>query len=145
MESSTKGRSRHVELDMDQLVELQPGLGRLMPEVGRRYWILYYAAQGGNWELAHYQWRGLQTLFGMGATLRPKMAKHLQSFQASTMQDLERALENRSWPEFERAFHEGIKLANRLHVATNHPEIRWKLPAEPPLDLDVGPAPSDPL
>jgi hypothetical protein len=95
--------------------------------------------------LAHYQWRGLQTLFGMGATLRPKMAKHLQSFQASTMQDLERALENRSWPEFERAFHEGIKLANRLHVATNHPEIRWKLPAEPPLDLDVGPAPSDPL
>ena len=143
METSAKGRSRHVELDMDQLVDLQPGLGRLMPEVGRRYGILYYAAQGGNWELARYQWRGLQTLFGMGATLRPKMARHLQSFQASTMKDLERALENRSWPEFERAFQEGIQLANRLHVATNHPEIRWKLPAEPPLDLDLGPPPSD--
>ncbi len=36
MEEPIRGRSRHVELRIDQLVELQPGLGRLMPEVSRR-------------------------------------------------------------------------------------------------------------
>lgn len=144
MDSSAKGRSRHVELDLDQLVELQPGLGRLMPEVGRRYWILFYAAQGGNWDLARYQWRGLQHLFGMGATLRPKMAKHLQAFQATTMQELDRAMEARSWPDFERTFRQGIELANRMHATTQHPEIRWVLPADPPVGLDLGPISPDP-
>ena len=28
-----------------------------MPQVSDRYWIAYYAAQGGNWALAAYQLR----------------------------------------------------------------------------------------
>jgi len=139
MQESMRGRSRHVELTLDQLVELQPGLGRLMPEVGRRYWILFYAAQGGNWELARHQWRALQHLFNMGAVLRPKMAKHLHAFQAGTMGALETALEERDWPAFEHAFRDGIERANQFHQATGHPEIRWRLPSEPPRDLDLGP------
>lgn len=139
MEEPLRGRSRHVDLTLDQIVELQPGLGRLMPEVGRRYWILYYAAQGGNWDLARYQWRALQHLFNMGSVLRPKMAKHLQAFQAGTMQALEASLEERDWPSFEKGFRDGIERANRFHQATGHPEIRWRLPSEPPKDLDLGP------
>lgn len=134
-----RGRSRHVELTLDQLVELQPGLGRLMPEVSRRYWILFYAAKGGNWELARYQWRALQHLFNMGAVLRPNMAKHLQAFQAGTMGPLDESLERHDWRAFEESFREGIERANRFHATTGHAEIRWKLPPEPPQDLDLGP------
>jgi hypothetical protein len=139
MQDSLRGRSRHGELSLDQLVELQPGLGRLMPEVSRRYWILFYAAERGHWELAGYQWRALQNLFAIGAMVRPKMAKHLQAFQAGAMLQLEKAIKDHDWPSFETAFRQGIELANRMHRITDHREIRWQLPPEPPLDLDLTP------
>ncbi|MCZ7626382.1 MAG: hypothetical protein M5R38_11860 [Candidatus Methylomirabilis sp.] len=49
------GRTKHGELTLDQIAELQPGLGQLMPLMSERYWICYYAAKGGNWALAAYQ------------------------------------------------------------------------------------------
>lgn len=140
MSESPSGRSRHVELSLDQLVELQPGLGRLMPEVGRRYWVAYYAAQGGNWELAAYQLRQIVQLFRLGGTTRPKMAKHLESFRMSTLEPLAAAVEARDWPVFEAAYRDGIENANQLHRSTGHAEIRWRLPDDPPPDLDLGPA-----
>ena len=42
------GHTKHGDLTLDQLAELQPGLGTLMRDISDRYWILYYAAQGGN-------------------------------------------------------------------------------------------------
>lgn len=140
MPDEIKGRSRHVELTLDQLVELQPGLGRLMPEVGRRYWILYYAAQGGNWPLAGHQLRQMRHLFTLAATTRPKMAKHLEAFTHRTLDHLEPALQARDWQGFERIFREGIESANRFHQIVQHPEIRWRLPDKPPDDLDLGEA-----
>jgi hypothetical protein len=137
METPLRGKSRHVELSLDQLVDLQPGLGRLMPEVGRRYGILFYAARGGNWELAQYQWRQLRHLFRMGALLRPKMAKHLEAFDDGVMRSLEVALQSRDLAGFESAFEEGIRVANNFHRVTDHPEIRWRLPDRPPDDLDL--------
>lgn len=140
MSESPSGRSRHVELSLDQLVELQPGLGRLMPEVGRRYWITYHAAHNGNWELASHQLRQIVHLFRVGATTRPKMAKHLDAFRQGTLEPLAAAAEARDWAAFEKRYHEGIASANRFHEITNHPEIRWRLPDEPPADLDLGPS-----
>jgi hypothetical protein len=139
MSESPRGRSRHVELDLDQLVELQPGLGRLMPEVGHRYWVLYYAARGGNWELAAYQVRQIVHLFRIGATTRPKMEKHLEAFRLGTLDHLMAAIEHRDGTAFETAYREGIESANHFHGVTGHPEIRWRLPEEPPKDLDLGP------
>ena len=143
MSEPIHGTSRHGELTIDQLVELQPGLGRLMPEISRRYWILFYAAQGGNWPLAAHQWRQLRHLFNMGSVTRPKRAKELQAFMAGAMSKLELAIEARDWDEFEKAYRDGIVLANRLHETTGHAEIRWKLPAEPPKDMDLGPGPGE--
>lgn len=139
MSESPSGRSRHVELTLDQLVELQPGLGRVMPEVGRRYWVLYYAARGGNWELAAYQLRQIVQLFHIGATTRPKMEKHLEGFRLGSLDGLAAAVEGRDWPAFDSVYREGIESANRFHEITGHPEIRWRLPDEPPLDLELGP------
>ena len=139
MSAEPSGRSRHVELSLDQLVELQPGLGRLMPEIGRRYWVLFYAAQGGNWELAGYQLRQIAHLFRMGATTRPKMAKHLEAYQQGTLDLLAGAIEARDWQTFDDVYRRGIESANQFHMVTNHREVRWRLPANPPADLDLGP------
>lgn len=139
MSESPSGKSRHVELSLDQLVELQPGLGRLMPEIGRRYWVLFHAARNGNWPLAGYQLRQVAHLMRTGATTRPKMAKHLAAFQQGTLDALAGAIEAKDWAAFEKLYHEGIASANRFHEVTNHPEIRWRLPEDPPADLDLGP------
>ena len=42
-------------LSMDDLALIQPGLARLMPDIGQRYWKLYYAAKAGNWVMAKFQ------------------------------------------------------------------------------------------
>lgn len=131
------GKSKHVELSLDQLVELQPGLGRLMPEISRRYWILYYAAHGGNWELAHHQWKQLTHLFKMGSTLRPKQEKNLSAFQSGSMRPIEDAIAAKDWAAFDKAFRAGIDSANKFHAITGHPEIRWQLPDEPPKEFDL--------
>jgi len=66
------GRTRYGELTLDQIAEVQPGLGRLMPLVSDRYWIMYYAARGGNWALARYCLDQIRALFRVGATTRPQ-------------------------------------------------------------------------
>jgi hypothetical protein len=114
-----------------------------MPDVGRRYWILYYAARGGNWELAHYQWRQLRHLLQIGATTRPKMAVHLEAFMAGAMRALEEAIAGREWQAFEMAYRNGIEIANRFHQVTGHPEIRWRLPEIVPQEFDLGPGPGE--
>ena len=37
-----------VELSLEELVRMQPGLARLMPEIGERTWRLYHGARARN-------------------------------------------------------------------------------------------------
>ena len=133
------GRTKHGELTLDQLAELQPGLGQLMPLVSDRYWILYYAAKGGNWALADYQLRSLRSLWKKMSTTRPKYAGMLDEFARQIFDPLTAQIEAKDFTAFEKLYQAGVILTNRMHVATKHAEIVWKLPAEPPDHLDLGP------
>src|SRR3954464_10345519 len=42
--------SGHREMTIDEIATIQPGLARIMPEVGQRTWKLYYAAKEEHWE-----------------------------------------------------------------------------------------------
>src|SRR4029079_8307174 len=44
-------------MSIEDLVMVQPGLARIMPEIGVRTWKLYYAAKAANWPLAKFQWK----------------------------------------------------------------------------------------
>ena len=133
------GHTKHGELTLDQLAELQPGLGTLMRDISDRYWILYYAAQGGNWALAAYQLRGLRSLYRKGATTRPKYRAMLDDYAVKIFEPLETQIAAQNFAEFDRVYRQGIDFANQLHVASRHGEVVWKLPAQPPQHLDLGP------
>lgn len=135
------GRSKHGELTLDQIAEIQPGLGRIMPEVGDAYHYAFYAAKGGNWGLARYYVRKVGSLFKLCATTRPKYAKQLDAFKAAILDPLEAHVAARDLGAFEATFMKGVDEANRAHVATGHPEIVWKLPPDAPKHLDLGPQP----
>ncbi|HYM51752.1 MAG TPA: hypothetical protein VET65_14425 [Candidatus Limnocylindrales bacterium] len=137
-------RRKHPELTPDQLAELQPGLAELMPQVGDRYWIAYYAAKGGNWALAAYQLRHLSQLLRKGAITRPKHAANLIEYEQTSIGPLMQAIKARDFLAFERAYQAGIALANQLHRDLGHPDIVWRLPDRPPDQFDLGPQPEPP-
>lgn len=131
------GRHKGGQLTIDQLAQIQPGLGQLMPQISDRYWIMYYAARAANWPLAHYQLRQMEHLFKIARTTQPKWAGFMTAFQETHLAAIEDSIRSQDWPAFETAYRRGVEAANAYHRATQHPEIEWRLPAEPPAHLEL--------
>ena len=53
-------------MTLDDMATIQPGLARIMPEIGARTWKLYYAAKAQNWPMAKFQYK---EIIGPRATL----------------------------------------------------------------------------
>lgn len=124
---------------MDDLGAMVPGMARLMDELSRRYWVLYYAAKASNWELARYEWRESRTLLGIMRVVRPKYARDLEAFDSEVMAEIGRTLEAEDFDAFDRAYREGIAASDRYHAKLNKGFIRFRLPARPPDWIDVTP------
>jgi len=75
-------------LPLGNLAEIQPGLGTVMIEYGTRFYIMYYAAKDGNWDLAKYQLKEALEIQEVGETTRPARAPLLKAFEASYLDQL---------------------------------------------------------
>src|SRR3989442_738787 len=84
-------KTKHGELTLEQLAEVQPGLARLMKEIGDRFHILYHAAKGGNWKLAEHEQKVTISILRVGATLRPKFHQDITIFIQSHLHPLVKA------------------------------------------------------
>jgi hypothetical protein len=140
-------RVREVEFDNAQgrkltgedLAVMQPGLARLMPEIGNRFWKLYYAAQAKNWPLAKFQLKEIRGLMELGAFTRPKYEENLNQFLEENWKPLEEAIAREDFTAFDGLFHKAIEAGNAYHELRDKPYIKWKLPESPPPDLDLTP------
>ena len=148
-EKSFEERVRAVEFDNaqgqrltgDQLAAMQPGLARLMPEIGDRVWKLYHAAQAKNWPLAMFQLKEARKLMELGALTRPKYQKSLAQYVAGQIEPMMAALQAEDLERFNREFDVAVEEANAYHEAYGKPFLRWKVPSQPPPDLDLTPRP----
>ncbi len=131
--------SGHREMSVEDLATIQPGLGRIMPDIGTRTWKLFYAAKARNWPLAKFQWKEIRGLMDLGAFTRPKYEDNLNQFLGENWKPLEDAIAKEDWPAVESAFHKAVEAANAYHELRDKPYIRWKLPDAPPPDLDLTP------
>jgi hypothetical protein len=131
--------SGHREVTVEDVAVIQPGLGRLMPEVGTRTWKLFYAAKAGNWPLAKFQYKEIKGLMELGAFTRPKHEEALNQFLVENWKPLETAIEKQDFAAFEDAFSKAVDSANAYHELKDKPYIVWKLPDTPPPDLDFKP------
>ena len=116
-----------------------PGTSDLMVLVGNAWWKCAHAARGGNWPLAAFYARRVRSLQRRLAVIRPKYAERLATFETAMLGPIFAALEARDRDGFDRAFAAATDAANRQHVETGYPYIRWTLPPDPPRDLDLGP------
>ena len=125
------------ELTIDELALMQPGLDRLMAEVGPRVHRLHFAAGAGNWELAEYYLRSVVKQLKLCASSRPKYAADLERYLTEDVPAVRDALRARDPAAFEAAYRVLVDRANDYHVSTGHGYIRWVTPAAPPADLDL--------
>ncbi len=127
------------EMAIDEIAMIQPGLGRLMPEIGNRTWKLYYAGKAENWPNAMYQWKETKKLFETGAYTRPKHEDAIEEYLRDDWAPLETAIVAEDLAAFLKAFDEAVDSANAWHEKKDKPYIRWKVPDQPPPDLDFTP------
>ena len=129
-------------MTLDEMAAVQPGLARLMPEVGDRTWKLYYAAKAENWPMAKFQYKEIKGLMELGAFMRPKHEEALNQYMAENWKALEGPIDAKDFDGFKKAFDEAIDMANAYHELKDKPYIRWKLPDTPPPDMDMTPRPA---
>ena len=126
-------------LELEQLTALQPGLARLMPEIGARFWKAFYAAQAANWPLAGWQLREMRKLLRLCEVTRPKYTDDIEEWILDDLDPLMAALQAHDLATFESRYHEAVDAANELHRRWQKEWIVWKLPDTPPPDLDLTP------
>ena len=136
--SRVQATTKHGTLTVDEIAAMQPGMARLMDEVSRRYWVLYYAAKARNWELAGYMLKESEKILKTASLVRPKYREDLASFVRDRLDPLEDAIERKDWAAFEAAYRRGIADSDMYHDKYNKRFIRFRLPDHPPEWFDLG-------
>ena len=119
-------------LTIGQIAEIQPGLGTVMIEFGHRFYVAYYAAKAGNWELAEYQIHELVEAQEVAEVTRPEYAKALKIFEQGALAELQKAIKAKEWKLFDAKYTQTTNACNACHTNTGHPYIQYHLPKEAP-------------
>src|SRR6185295_190298 len=96
-------------MSLDDMATIQPGLARIMPEIGARTWKLYYAAKAENWPMAKFQYKEIIGLFELGAFMRPKHEAALNQYMEENWKPLADAIAAKDFAAFEKAYHASIE------------------------------------
>ncbi len=135
--SRVRTTTKHGVLSVDDIGEMLPGAARLMDELGRRYWTLYYAAKAGNWDLARYMEKESEKVLTILGHVRPKYAQDLEVFVRENLGAVARAIDEKDWPSFEAAYHRGIDASDGYHEKYAKGFIRFRIPEHAPEWLDL--------
>jgi len=134
-----RATTKHGALSVDQIAAMQPGMARLMDELSRRYWTLFYAAKARNWELASYMLNESEKTLKAAAVARPKYADDIADFVHGTFGSIRKAIDSKDWSAFEKAYRKGVSESDRLHDKYNKSFLRFRLPDHPPEWFDLAP------
>jgi hypothetical protein len=123
--------------ELSDLGHLMPGMAEIMPLVGGRIWKCYYAGKAKNRALAAFQLSEAVNLLEKGAILRPKYGDDMEVFLSGIVATIRTAIQDEDWDTFDSAFDTMIEDANGYHEQYDKGFLRWKMPDEPPPDLDL--------
>lgn len=137
------GRTRHGELSLDALAELQPGMSEYMIAMAQRYHVMAYAVRGGNYELGRFQLRGIRKIFRQAAKTRPKYREALEQFAREYLDPIDAAMVARSREAFEHALQASVLAGDAAHQQWGYAYIRYRIPGAPPVGYVMSPDESE--
>jgi hypothetical protein len=120
-----------------RLSDIQPGLGTVMIEYSTRFTNAYYAAKGGNFELAEYMFKEMKEIQEVGETTRPARAPLLKAFETNYLDKLDAAAKAKNWSQYQSLVPQVINSCNGCHAMTGFPFIVYQLPSAPPAPLKM--------
>ncbi len=121
------------------LADIQPGLGTVMIEYSNRMTNAYYAAKGGNWDLASYMVKEMGEIQEVGETTRPARADALKAFEKSYLDKLSEDIKGKDFKKFQADFKSTVQGCNGCHAGNGFPFIKYQLPKAPPSPLEMKP------
>jgi hypothetical protein len=108
------------------------GTGDVMAMVSHCWTMCWYAAEGGNRDLAAYYLRRVRGLLRRLAAMKAKYRTQIRDYDRDHLEPAYQALMAGEAAAFRTAFRRGIDQANVYHVETGHPYVVWSLPDRPP-------------
>jgi len=114
------------------LWNIQPGLGTVMMEYGRRFASLPHAVDAGDWGMAQYQLHEQIEIQEVGEITRPGKADLLADFEHGSLDPLSVAIDNKDVDAFNTAYATAVSGCNACHVATGHDFVRVQMPPTNP-------------
>jgi hypothetical protein len=90
-----------------------------------------------NKALARFQLSEAVNLMEKGALLRPKYTDTMQKFISESVAAVSQCIEDGDWERFDTTFAAMIEQANANHEFYDKSFLRWKMPDQPPADLDL--------
>ena len=138
MEEKIVGKTKHGEITIDQLAQIQPGMARLMDEISRRFYYLYYAAKGGNWPMAKHQYNETIAIMNIVKITRPKYAQDMETYEKHHISPLLEAIEKKDWKGFEASYKKAVEGSDYYHDKYDYSFIRFVLPSKPPEHMYLG-------
>jgi len=114
------------------LWDIQPGLGTVMIEYGKRFQLAKLAADAGDWGMAQYQLKEQIEIQEVGEATRPANAELLAAFEHAYLDPLGEAIVSMDKAAFDTAYDAAITGCNECHVGTGHPYVRYQSPTENP-------------
>ncbi len=97
---------------------IQPGLGTVMIEYGRRFAQLKTAVDAGNWDMAKYQLDEMIEIQEVGETTRPGRAPMLKAFESNFLNPLDSAIMAKDKAKSTAAFGDALNGCNGCHAAS---------------------------
>ena len=125
------------DLTIDELAAMQPGLDRLMAEIGPRMHRLYFAGISGNWGLAGYFYKSVVKQLNLCAFSRPKYETPISDYLREDCEPVRLAIRSGDAEAFEAAYKAMVARANFYHDEWGKPYLHWVCPVTPPDDLDL--------
>lgn len=132
------------DITLDELARTQPGLDRLMAELGPRMHRLYYSGLVGNWPAAAYFYKSTVKQLQLCGWSRPKYADAIDRYVADDCVPVSAAIAAADRDAFVAAYQRMVDRANDYHRAFGKGFLVWKTPGHPPEDLDLSPVAPDP-
>jgi hypothetical protein len=112
--SQTTSKMSKVDTNIP-LWAIQPGVGTVMIEYATRFNNVWWAEQGGNWDMVNYQLKEMPEIQEVGETTRPGRADALKKFENDYLVPLQNAGKNKDKAAFEAAYDRAITGCNQCH------------------------------